>query len=108
MKQILVLVILISSLAVAGFYIKFLRSEMNVLENSVNVQTKQIDKMVKRAQISEKISQERENEIEILNQSQKDFQDELQKAKLNEDFKNWFDNSLPLDAKRLLKKNTSN
>ena len=106
MKQILVLVILVSLLAIAGFYIKFLRSENNRLEGLENGYVEQIEEMTQRAKDFEEIAQVREKEIQALNQSQRDFQDELEKARNNEDFRIWFDNPLPLDANRLLKKNS--
>lgn len=107
MKQILVLVILVSLLSIAGFYIKFLRAENNRLEGVEAGYAGQIEEITKRAEDFEEIAQVREKEIQALNQSQRDFQDELEKARNNKDFRIWFDNPLPLGSNKLLNQDNS-
>ena len=107
MKQITGFVILSALLAVSVFYIKYLRSENNRLEGLEKGYTEQIAEITKRAEGLEKISQEREQELQALSKSQKEFQNELEKAKHNKNFKNWFDSPLPNDVAGLFKKTAS-
>ena len=107
MKKVVGVVILSALLAVSAFYIKFLRSENHRLEGLEEGYRKQITEITKRAEGLEKILQEREQELQLVNKSQKEFQNELEKAKHNKEFKNWFDSPLPHDVAKLFKKNAS-
>ena len=113
MKQIVCFVILAALLAISVFYIRYLRSENNLLEsentmleNSVEVQIVQLEYIIKRAEKSEQIAQNREQEIQALNQKQGEFNDELEKEKDNKDFKIWFDAPLPHGVGILFKEDT--
>lgn len=105
MKRILTFVILSALLAISGFYIKYLHSENNRLEGLEDAYTRQITEITNRAEEFEKISQDREQKIQVLNKKQEDFQYGIEKAKNNEDFKNWFDSPLPSHVLGLFKEN---
>lgn len=107
MYKIIAYVVLALMLVSSVFYIKFLRSKNTILENSVNIQKKQIAEMSERAKKLDGILHEREKELQKMGKSQKDFKNELTKAKNNEDFKIWFDAPLPDSAYELLKKDGS-
>lgn len=108
MKQVLGIILVISLLSTSVFYIKYLRSENNRLEGLEEGYRGQISEFTQRAVEFEKISQKREKEIQVLNKRQKDFQNELEKAKQDDNFKDWFDSPLPLNIHGLFKENTNN
>ena len=108
MNKLFIFIGLSAGILVLFFWNKYLRLENETLENTVNVQNEYLTQLTQKREDLEKILQKRESDINALNQSQKDFKDELAKAKNNNDFKLWFDSSLPVDATRLLKKNTGN
>ena len=108
MNKLCVFIGLSAGILVLFFWNKYLRLENETLANTANIQSEHLTQLTQRQEDLEKILQKRENDIDALNQSQEDFKYELAKAKNNNDFKLWFDSSLPVDATRLLKKNTGN
>lgn len=83
------------------------KQENDVLRNSVEIQQNIIADMERREIELDKILVTREQELEQAQANRGALLSEIAKAKSNKDFSDWYDVVLPVDALRLLAKDTS-
>lgn len=82
------------------------KQENDVLRSSVEIQQNIIADMEKREVELDKILVTREQELEKAQANRGILLNEIAKAKGNKDFSDWYDVPLPVDALRLLSKDT--